>query len=80
VGQLISVGHGAGAYGAVYFQFAEGSRHFYLAVSDKPRADVAIDSIRAGLVVFARSILKSSLEIVADWTAHNFPFQLSGQT
>jgi hypothetical protein len=38
-------GDGGSADGAMYFQFAFGSRHFYLAVSDKPRADVAIDGI-----------------------------------
>ena len=31
-------------------------------------------------MVFARSILKRSFEIVADWTTHNFPFRLFGRT
>jgi len=31
-------------------------------------------------VVFARSVLKGSFEIVADRTTHNFPFQLFGRT
>ena len=31
-------------------------------------------------MVFARSVLKGSFEIVADWTTHSFPFQLFGRT
>jgi hypothetical protein len=60
---------------AVQLKLAPGSLHFDVAIGNESRAYLAIDSIRAGAMVFAGSIHQRSFEVIAHWTVHNFPFR-----
>jgi hypothetical protein len=76
----ICFSRGGDTDGAMLLQLDPGSLHFYVTVGNKARAYFAIDGIGAGAAIFAGSIYQRSLEIIADWTMHNFPLRSFDRT